>query len=516
MQIDKIHPSDLSPEQAKHLVASLQASLEERDEALKKAMERISALTRQVASLQKMLFGKKSERYVDDGTPLLPGLVLPEAASPAAEPEIKVCGHSRKKNGSHQEAGWNSFPENLPREEVVLDLPEAMKKGLVLIGHDISERLAHRQEYIVKVIKRAKYAAPGQPALGVVAAEPPANVLAKDSDRAHYDISVPIHLVYNKFVNHLPFYRQSEDLRRHGIMIGRGQMCDWAMAISFQLQPVYQRLVELVMECPVMHADESPVRMLDAGKCKRCHIWVRRTGAGPPLTVFYFALDRTQETARKLMGNYLGTYVSDNYAGYNLLPGERAACWAHARRAFFEVPELDDPDRLEALGLIRHMYMNERHALEIAAGRESETALADARKGCRQMTGPLVKTYFSLCEKIVGRGLPPSSPLAKAANYSLRQREELSVFLKNPLVGIDNNPAENAIRPWALGRKNWLFVANGNGGEMAAVINSLVVTCKDNKVDFEAWLADILPRLASTCVADIDKLLPHLWKTEQD
>ena len=175
------------------------------------------------------------------------------------------------------------------------------------------------------------------------------------------------------------------------------------------------------------------------------------------------------------------------------------------------MPELDDPDRLEALGLIRHMYMNERHALEIAAGRESETALADARKGCRQMTGPLVKAYFSLCEKIVGRGLPPSSPLVKAANYSLRQREELSVFLKNPLVGIDNNPAENAIRPWALGRKNWLFVGNERGGEKSAIIASLVATCKDNKVDFKAWLEDVLTRLGTTRHDDIDSLLPHNW-----
>ena len=511
MQNDTIHFSDLSPEQVNQLVTALQAELGERDEALKKALEKINALTRQIASLQKMLFGKKSERYVDDGTPLLPGLVLPEMPKPDPAQEINVSAHPRKKSEPHREAGWNGFPENLPREEVVLDLPEAEKKGLELIGYDVNERLVHRQEYIVKVIKRAKYSAPGQPDLGVVAAEPMPNVLAENSDRAHYDVSVPIHLIYDKFVNHLPFYRQSEDLKRHGIMISRGLMCDWAMTIAFQLKPLYFRLVELVMECQVIHADETPVRMLDKGKCKKCYIWVRRTGIGPPLTVFYFAQDRTQETAKQLMGNYLGTYVSDHYAGYNLLPGERAACWAHARRAFFEVQELNDPDRLEALGLIRQMYMNERLAVESAAKRDSETALTKARKGYRKMTEVLVKGYFSVCEKIVGRALPPSNPLVKAANYSLKQKEELSVFLKNPLVGIDNNPAENTIRPWALGRKNWLHVGSAKSGPSVAAILSLVESCRRLNIPVREYLMDVLPGLAERKRTDVTTLTPGRW-----
>ena len=138
MQNDMIYFSDLSPEQVNHLVITLQTKLEERDEALKKAQEKIDALTHQVASLQKMLFGKKSERYVDDGTPLLPGLVLPETSNPDPAQEISVGAHPRKKAEPHREAGWNGFPENLPREEVVLDLPEAEKKGLELIGYDVN------------------------------------------------------------------------------------------------------------------------------------------------------------------------------------------------------------------------------------------------------------------------------------------------------------------------------------------------------------------------------------------
>ena len=517
MENDTLHFNHLSREELESLLAGSQAESMELNEALKKALAKIEVMARQITSLQKMLFGKKSERYVDDGTPMLPGFVLPEIVKPDAEPTTLVGEHPRKKAEPHREAGWNGFPENLPREEVVLDLPEAEKEGLALIGYDINERLVHRQEYFVKVIKRAKYAAAEKPELGVVSADPLPNVLSEDSDRAHYDVSVAIHLIYNKFVNHLPFYRQSEDLKRHGIMIGRSLMSEWAMTTAFLLKPVYSRLVELVMNCPVIHADETSVRMLEKGKCKRCYIWVRRTGTGPPLTVFYFSLNRNQETAKKIMGEFLGTYVSDAYVGYAQLPGTRAGCWAHPRREFFEVPVLDDPDRLEALSLIRLMYMNERYAVEAAAAKqESEMALIKARKMYRKQTRVLVKKYFELCEKIIGGDLPPSDPLVKAANYSLKQRKALSVFLNNPRVGIDNNPAENTIRPWALGRKNWLFVGNERGGEMAAIINSLVMTCKENKIYFEVWLADILPQLAKTSAADIDTLMPHLWKPEHD
>ena len=507
--------SVLSREEMEPLAASQQAQVIELSETLHKAMTTIADQKRQIAALQNMLFGRKSERLVDTGTPLLPGLILPEpAGQPEDEVKTTVEGHDRKVAKPHQEAGWNAFPENLPREEVVIDLPEAEKQGLKLVDYDVSERLVHRQEYFVRVIKRAKYVFPDYPGLGVAAPEPLPNVLSENSDRAHYDLSVPVHLIADKFINHLPFYRQSEDLKRQGIVIGRSLMCSWMMASGRLLEPLGRRLAELVMGSPVVHADETGVRMLDKGKCRRCYIWVRKTGVSPPLTVFHFAPNRNQETALKLMGDYLGTYISDACSAYDLLPGTRSGCWAHARRKFFEVPTLNDPDRLEVLRLIRLMYMNERLAVDAAARSQAETALVKARKTIRRQTRTHVEEYFRRCEKIIASGRPPSDPLVKAANYSLKQKEPLMVFLDNPHAGIDNNPAENAIRPWALGRKNWLFVGNDHGGEVAALINSLVVTCKDNGVDFEAWLLDILPRLATTPSGDIDTLLPHVWKPQ--
>lgn len=496
-------------------LAKAQAEITVRDESLAKAQSMIDALRSQVASLKKMLFGKKSERFVDDPTPLLPGLELPEADEQQAAKTSKVDAHQRSSKQTHSSAGWNDFPEHLPREELIIDLPENEKEGLELIGFETTQRLKHRQEYVVVVVKRAKYAAPGNPGLGVAVPEPLPNVLSENSDRAHYDVSVPIHLIYDKFINHMPFYRQSQDLQRQGIMIGRALMSKWAADIAFLIKPLYQRMLELVMQCPVIHADETQVRMLAKGQCQRCHVWVRKTGIGPPITVFHFTLSRNHATAKLLMGDYLGTCICDGYSGYDLLPGERAGCWAHARRKFFEAQPLDDPRRLEALRLVQLLYDNERKAADAAAKSDAENALTETRKAFRRHSATLAEAYFRLCEETSGAALPPSSPLAKAARYSLNQQKELSVFLANPAVGIDNNPAEQAIRPWALGRKNWLFVGNEAGGETSAIINSLAVTCKENKVDFEAWMADILPRLGKTACQDIDELLPHIWRQSQ-
>jgi len=515
MQYSKVNFSILTREEMESIAVQMQATIIELTSTLGKAMAMIADLKRQNESLKNMVYGHTSECCINDGTPMIPGLELPEPAKQSEdEAKAKVKGHDRNVAKPQRNAGWNEFPEHLPREEVIIDLPDAEKQGLVLIGHSTSECLVRRCEYYVRVTKRAKYATPGRKGLGVEAPDPFPNVLPENSDRARYDITVVAHVIADKFVNHLPFYRQSEGLRRQGIIIGRSLMCNWAMDVGRLLEPLYLRMEKLVMNCEVMYTDETPVRVLERGKCRRAYIWVRVSGTDPPLKVYRYAPRRNQEIASELMGEYFGTYVSDACAAYNLLPGTRSACWAHARRKFFEVPTLDDPDRLEALGLIRQMYLNERQAVDAAARSQAETALVKARKACRRETRTLVEKYFQLCGRIATGGRPPSDPLVKAAAYSLNQRDELQVFLGNFHVGIDNNPAENALRPWALGRKNWLFFGNDEGGQTAAVINSMVATCEASKVSFETWLIDVLPRLATTPDKDIDILLPHLWKPQ--
>lgn len=514
--------SQLAEQLAERLAQQTAENLELRD-ALNKSCQRQAEMEQQLAWLNKRLFGRSSERAVDERTPLLPNLDLPEP-SPEPEPEkVTVQGHDRPKNGGKKNGRGKcaQFAASLEREEHTVDLPEAERQGLERIGWDISEMLKYRPPFYVLVIKRAKYAMPGKPELGVVM--PPAlpNVLSDDSDRGSFHISVPVHVIYEKFVRHLPFYRQSENLRREGVILSRSTMCAWSGKIAFLMQPILDRLNELLLKSEVIHADETKVRMLAKGKCRRCYLWVRKTATGPPITLFHFSHSRGQKEAQKILGNYVGIVINDAYVGYDGLPGTRAACWAHVRRKFYELPELNDGQRLDALKLIRIMYGNEAQAADEVKDAEAALAggepgivvpsLAEARRKHREKSARPLEQFFALCEGIARRGLPPKTPLLQAAVYALKQRQELAVFLGDPRVNIDNNPAENAIRPWALGRKNWLFVGNERGGRNSAAIASLVATCKDNQVDFRAWLEDVLTRLGTTRQDDIDSLLPHNW-----
>jgi len=288
-------------------------------------------------------------------------------------------------------------------------------------------------------------------------------------------------------------------------------MCDYFIKTSNALDLLFKEMVRLVMACDILHADETSVRMLHQGKTKTCWIWVRKTGLGPPLTVFHFAQDRSKATAHELPGDYEGTILRDGYAAYNDLPAEAAGCWAHCRRKFFDAQDNSPEYAQRALELVRQLYALERQAKEEAALKDSEMALFKIRKRVRAISVNSVDAYFSLCHEILGKE-PPSSAIAKAAFYSADREKELRRFLTDPRLNIDNNPCENVIRPFCVGRKNWLFVGNENGGTSMATLASFAATCKDNGVNFEEWLADVLVRLDTTPSDRITELLPHIWK----
>lgn len=480
----------------------------------------VASLKETVAYLQRMLFGQKSERVVADSSqPFLPGMEpSPNAEGKAPEKETVVSAHKRKCAGQ-QKAGWNEFPANLPREEMIVDWPEEKKQGRVFKGYAISERLVYRGAYVVMVVKRAQYDRLEGAEYGVETVPAPAlpSCLSQSSDRCHYDISVYIHVIVQKLVEHNPFYRQEQMFARMGIQFGRSAMCDAFAKVSDALKPLYDRLVFLVMLCEILHADETHVDMLDpgTGRAKCCWIWVRKTGLGPPMTVFYFSLDRSTDTAVEILGDYRGTILRDGYIVYGNLPADAAGCWAHCRRKFFEAQSNHPEYAMKALELIRALYANEAEARSMAELRSGETALFKERARFRKLSRPVVDQYFALCRQIIDAE-PPSSQIAKAANYSAVRETELRKFLDNPKLNIDNNPCENVIRPFCLGRKNWLFVGNHGGGTSMAILASFAATCKDNNIDFEKWLADVLVRLDTTPADQLDTLLPVKWPTEKN
>ena len=475
-----------------------------------------------IEKLQRMLFGKKSEKVVFDPSQLLPG--MQEFFAPLPAPEKKTTKKAPEKQEGEggapkgqEKAGWNGFPQDLEREVKIIDVPEDRREGLAFIGYDVSERLIHRSAYIVQVLKRAKYAEADNPGFGVVTAPAPKVPVcfAADSDRCHYDASVIVHVITEKLVDHVPFYRQSAMFKRLGIEFGRSCMCTYFAKASDALQPLYDLMAEEIMACEILHADETRVPMLDpkSGKTRTCWIWVRRTGLGPPLTVFHFSQDRSKETANRLLGTYQGTVISDRYAAYGDLTADSAGCWAHCRRHFFDA-QTNHPDYASrALALVGLLYQNERNAKAAADEKHSETALFKQRRLFRAQSRPLVRQYFELCREIAEKE-PPSSAIAKAAAYSLRQEKALSGFLANPKLNFDNNPCENVIRPFCIGRRNWLFVGNDGGGTSMAVLASFAATCRENGIDFETWLLDVLFRLDACPASELKTLLPHNWKPE--
>jgi transposase len=502
-------------------------AIPELNKALKKIEDQavqITTLEQQLDWLKRQMFGAKSERFVDPNSdhPLLPGM---EPQTPAPEPEKQKVSYERRAH--RNQTGWQKFPEDLPREEVIIELPEEQRfskdgKALELIGYDSFERLACRSGYFIKVIKRAKYAVKGDPLNGVVTAPHPGDVLDSKSGKSKFDVSFIAHTVVSKCVDYMPLYRQAEKHNRNGISVGRSTLLGLFSGSAGMITLLYERVVEVILQCEIIHADESSMKMLAPGngKCKTAWLWCRMTGVGPPLTAFAFDTSRSSAAAEKYLGNYSGTVISDQYKVYAKLEKaenstlETAGCWAHARRyvekALNEAP--DDANYM--LRLIRQLYMAERQAKTNSEEQSTEKALFQARQKLRaKVSRDTVKQIFKKCEELKFDHVP-SSLMYKASKYILNARTSLSRFVNNPKINIDNNPAENAIRPIALGRKNYLFAGSEAGGQNLAMLLSLTASCKQNNINPQAYLEDILTRIHTTPAKDIDTLLPHLWKPE--
>ena len=496
-------------------VVILRETVAEKDSAITSLTEEIQKLKEQNEWLKRQMFGAKKERFVDNSdVPLLPGME-PGEPEEAQKTTLKVESHERKAH--RNQTGWQDFPADLPREEIVIKVPDEQRldsagNELAVIGYDVTERLAWRTSYIIKVFKREKLASKTNALEGVVIAPHPGDVLDSVTGKSKFDVSFIAHMIVSKVCDYLPLNRQSEMLARSGLNIDRSTLCRIFGASADVLSPLYDRMVELILSCDIIHADESPINMLSPGNgaCKKAWIWCRMSGVGPPLTAFHFATDRSQNTAEKLLGDYTGTVIRDAYCGYDDLDAAHAACWAHARRKFFDAQNNHAEAAQSMLKLIRQLYDLERQAKLKAEPAGTESALFDARRKYRKNSKEITQKIFDACKKLIETE-PPSSQIAKAASYTLKLKSELSLFLHDPRLNIDNNPAENAIRPIALGRKNYLFAGNEEGGRRLAILLSLAATCKANKVNVQHYFEDVLQKIHTTPVSQIDILLPHLW-----
>lgn len=476
----------------------------------------IRSLKEQLAWFQRQIFGKRSEKIVESSSEQ-PTLFDLNLISPQEEfDEKQIKGHTRK-TPKGKNASKVSFPDNLPVIQVIIDLKDHEKicpttnKSLIKIGEEVTQKLAYTAgSYYIKEIIRPKYALPKGAEEAIFTAPLPESLL----NRCKVDESFLADVLVKKFADHLPLFRQSEILARQNIYISRQVLSQWVVKCGLTLKPLYERLKKDVLDSKNIFIDEVPVDMLKPGngKVHQAYMWVMVGGrkANPVNRVYTFCIDRTHKHASELLKNCSNSIVhSDKYGAYESLANKKlftwCPCWAHIRRKFFEGMAGDSDFVKLVLRKIKYLFLFER----VAWARTEEERL-QIRK---EKEIPIIDELTLLIKNklILGKALPQSK-FKEALGYFLGLVPYLKNYTEHPYARIDNNAAERAVRPLALGRKNWLFLGNEEGGEAAAVVLSLVQTCRALKINPQEYLEDVMRRLMSHSSNKIDELLPENWK----
>jgi len=476
----------------------------------------IIVLKEQLAWLKKQIFGSKSERIVADleSQPLLPELDLgPPVFVPTATEEIT---YQRNKPSKKRGSDTISFPDDLPVERTVLDLPEDEKicpetgEPLVCIGSETSRKLARKPEqFYIREIVRPKYASKARPELGVKYRGLPDAVIP----RCPADESLLAFVLTSKFADHLPLYRLVEIFERSKIKISRQTLSNWVLTLGSALAPIYDAMKARVLESEVVFVDETPIDLQVRGKSRmqQAYMWIYVGGGGgdPPYRFFEFCLNRNHDNPLKTLKEYKGVLHSDKYGAYETLAKQKDITWCpcmvHVRRKFVEA-EGGDPDlRRRILRKMRYLFMFER----VAWKRTPEERLRIRQ----EKEKPILDELMTMIkDRLLAGGLLPKSKFAQALNYFQGLVPYLPNYLNNPDARLDNNVAERGIRPLTIGRKNWLFVGSEDGGKASATILSLVQTCRNLGINPQEYLEDVLRMIMQHPAKQIDKLLPDNWQ----
>ena len=461
-------------------------------------------------------YGPGSEKLSDAQLNLLglePGVSRVEVQAESLREPLPAS--TDRKSRPHP--GRQELPAELPRvERVIACAPEqctcaACGQPTTVIGYDVSEQLdVEPAKHFVVVTKREKRACKHCEEGGVAAAPVPARIVEKGlvSD------GVVINAVVSKYCDHLPLYRQSVILEREaGVEISRATMDGWVMRVGELLIPIAEAMGRELLGGSYIQADETTidVQMHDGrGQNHQAYLWqYGRPGGG---VVFDFRLGRGRDGPKKFLGQFEGILQTDGYGAYDRVGGPKtvhAACWAHARRKFFEAAQLNPTDATATriVGLIDDLFGIDAQAREQNLDHAARQALR------LEWANPLVEVIRGEVEAARDASLP-SSALGKAAHYTLSLWRKLTRFLEYPELELSNNLAENSMRPVALGRKNWIHVGSQQAGPKVAAILSIVESCRRLKIPIRKYLAAVLPGLADISIRRLAGLTPSAWAAE--
>jgi transposase len=505
-QLQDLH--QMKVQQTEEKLQQSEKKLQEKEEHLQKTEEKFKFLQFEIEQLKRMLFGAKRERFVSN-TPLAQ-LPLPfdnEQITIAEHPaQVEQISYTRQKPKSKpKHPGRLDFPAHLPVEEIIIE-PEESVEGLTFIGNEITKELDYTPaKLFVRHYIRPKYARPDGE--GVVTGKLPVRPIEKSSAGPGLLAIIPV----EKYVDHLPLYRQIERYKREGINISDSTIGSWTAQIADLINPLYQTLVNQIIGQGYLQVDETPIKVLDRNKKSKTHqgyYWVYN--APMQNAVFYhYCQGRGREGPMKLLKDFNGYLQTDGYIVYEWFakkPGiTHLGCMAHTRRYFEKALSYDAEKAGQIMTLIQQLYAIEREAKEagLTSSQRKELRLEKALPAMNAL-GKLIAHY--------NKTALPKSPMGIALAYSIQRWDTLLNYLYDGCLEIDNNLVENAIRPNALGRKNYLFAGSHDAAQRAAIFYSLFGTCKKNSVNPYLWLKKVLEIIPEYSANKLTDLLPQNLK----
>lgn len=486
----------------------LEQKLKERDEEIAELKSDIARMQFQIDQMRRLLYGSKRERFIsnkEDGNQLTLPLDIEQETETEKEQEVVTYVREKSKRKNHP--GRLELPKHLPVEEIIIE-PKEDTTGLKCIGKEVTDQLemVPAKLYIKRYI-RPRYIKP-----------------VDDQELQHQGMIAPLpvfpiekgiagpgllaQVLVDKFVDHLPIYRQLERFKREDIKIASSTINGWQESCANLLEPLYDCLKNRVLKQGYIQADETPIQVLDKskkGQTHRGYFWEYRS----PLTntvLFDYRRGRGRDGPQQLLAGFKGYLQTDGYAAYNKI-GERKDiivlnCMAHARRYFEKSLDSDKAKAEYAMGMFQKVYAVERKArnANLSPEKRKELRLDEALP----ILNELGKWIAASLKEVL-----PKSPIGTAVQYCIPRWDNLTAYLYDGNLEIDNNLAENAIRPITLGRKNYLFAGSDRGAERAAMFYSFFGTCKANGINPYQWLNRVLEIIPEHKVNRLFELLPQ-------
>jgi transposase len=468
----------------------------------------IVSLRNEIANLKRMIFGSKSESFIPQNTPStqLSLNIEAEAIATCSVTKAQKIEYTRQQLEIKKDhPGRTRLPEHLERREIIIE-PLQKTEGCKKIGDEVTEELEYEPgKLFVNRYVRPKYVIADNSTIII------APMIERPLPKAIAGAGLLAQIIIDKYVDHLPLYRQEQRFKREGVSIPYSTISDWIKNGCALLDPLGEALKKIVISNDYLHADETPLKVLDKNKKGTTHrgfYWVYHNSIDN-VVWFDYCQGRGREGPNEILKDFKGYLQTDGYNVYDIFKKNKDItllhCMAHARRKFFEAKNNNPAVAQYALEQIGLLYAIERKAKEqqLTADEIFELRQAEAVPILESLGKWMKETYLISL---------PKSTIGKALGYNIKRWPELKIYASDGKLNIDNNPVENSIRPVAIGRKNYLFAGSHEAAERSAMLYSFLGTCKLNSINPFIWLQDVLRRISNHPINKIEELLPQNWK----